>query len=115
MPLWRQVVSERNGYFSPQEWYDRLDLGRTLKGAISAREADGIIRKLSFKSFAAEYKCVIVWLPETMNEEAANKILKILEEPWGKDALRAGERASRLVAAHDSVTNAGGGRTPADR
>lgn len=76
MPLWRQVVSERNGYFSPQEWYDRLDLGRTLKGAISAREADGIIRKLSFKSFAAEYKCVIVWLPETMNEEAANKILK---------------------------------------
>ena len=33
----------------------------------------------------------------------------------GKDALRAGERASRLVAAHDSVTNAGGGRTPADR
>ena len=28
MPLWRQVVSERNGYFSPQEWYDRLDLGR---------------------------------------------------------------------------------------
>ena len=68
----------------PQEWYDRLDLGRTLKGAISAREADGIIRKLSFKSFAAEYKCVIVWLPETMNEEAANKILKILEEPWEK-------------------------------
>ena len=52
--------------------------------AISAREADGIIRKLSFKSFAAEYKCVIVWLPETMNEEAANKILKILEEPWEK-------------------------------
>lgn len=84
MPLWRQVVSERNGYFSPQEWYDRLDLGRTLKGAISAREADGIIRKLSFKSFAAKYKCVIVWLPETMNEEAANKILKILEEPWEK-------------------------------
>ncbi len=47
-------------------------------------ETDGIIRKLSFKSFAAEYKCVIVWLPETMNEEAANKILKILEEPWEK-------------------------------
>ena len=25
---------------------------------------------------------MLVWLPETMNEEAANKILKILEEPW---------------------------------
>lgn len=98
MPLWRQVVSERNGYFSPQEWYDRLDLGRTLKGAISAREADGIIRKLSFKSFAAEYKCVIVWLPETMNEEAANKILKILEEPWEKTLfLLISEQPERLL------------------
>ena len=27
---------------------------------------------------------MIIWLPETMNEEAANKILKILEEPWDK-------------------------------
>ena len=27
---------------------------------------------------------MLVWLPETMNEEAANKILKILEEPWEK-------------------------------
>ena len=98
MPLWRQVVSERNGYFSPQEWYDRLDLGRTLKGAISAREADGIIRKLAFKSFAAEYKCVIVWLPETMNEEAANKILKILEEPWEKTLfLLISEQPERLL------------------
>lgn len=25
---------------------------------------------------------MLVWLPETMNEEAANKLLKILEEPW---------------------------------
>ena len=49
---------------------------------IAAREADEIIRKLSFKSFEADYKTMLVWLPETMNEEAANKILKILEEPW---------------------------------
>jgi DNA polymerase-3 subunit delta' len=25
---------------------------------------------------------MIIWLPEAMNQEAANKILKILEEPW---------------------------------
>lgn len=82
LPQFRALFAERNGCFSPQEWYDRLDLGKTLKGMISAREADGIIRKLSFKSFEADYKTVLVWLPETMNEEAANKILKILEEPW---------------------------------
>lgn len=82
LPLFRGLFAEQGGYFSPQQWYDRLDLGKTLKGMIAAREADEIIRKLSFKSFGAGYKTMLVWLPETMNEEAANKILKILEEPW---------------------------------
>ena len=51
MPLWRETAARTGGYFSPREWADRLDLGRTLRGMISAREADEIIRKLSFKSF----------------------------------------------------------------
>ena len=67
LPLFRTVFARSNGYFSPQEWYDALDLGKTLRGAISAREADEIIRKLSFKSFEAEYKVMLVWLPETMS------------------------------------------------
>ena len=84
MPLWREMVAESGGYFTRQEWYDRLDLGKTLRGMISAREADEIIRRLQYKSFESEYKITIIWQPETMNEEAANKILKILEEPWDK-------------------------------
>lgn len=84
LPLFRELFAERGGCFSPQEWYDRLDLGKTLKGTIAAREAEEIIRKLSFKSFESEYKIMLIWLPETMNEEAANKLLKILEEPWEK-------------------------------
>ena len=82
LPQFRELFAARGGYVSPQDWYDKLDLGKTLKGLITAREADGIIRKLSFKSFEADYKTMLVWLPEAMNEEAANKILKILEEPW---------------------------------
>ena len=98
LPLFRTVFARSNGYFSPQEWYDALDLGKTLRGAISAREADEIIRKLSFKSFEAEYKVMLVWLPETMNEEAANKILKILEEPWEKTVfLLVSERPDLLL------------------
>jgi len=96
--LWRGLFTRTGGYFSPQEWYDALDLGKTLKGMISAKEADEIIRKLSFKSYEAEYKAVLVWLPETMNEEAANKILKILEEPWEKTLfLLVSERPDRLL------------------
>lgn len=98
LPLFRTLYEERKGYFSPREWYERLDLGKTLKGMISAREADEMIRKLSFKSFEADYKAMLIWLPETMNEEAANKILKILEEPWEKTLfLLVSEQPMRLL------------------
>lgn len=98
LPQFRTLFAERRGYFSPQEWYDRLDLGKTLKGMIAAREADEIIRKLSFKSFEADYKTTLVWLPETMNEEAANKILKILEEPWERTLfILVSEHPDRLL------------------
>ena len=78
----RALWERTGGYFSAQQWYDSLDLGKTLKGAIAVREAEEMIRKLSFKSFSSRYKTMLVWLPETMNERAANMILKILEEPW---------------------------------
>ena len=98
LPQFRALFAERGGYVSPQEWYERLDLGKTLRGMIAAREADEIIRKLSFKSFEADYKTMLVWLPETMNEEAANKILKILEEPWERTLfILVSEQPERLL------------------
>ena len=98
MDLWREVVSQTGGYFTRQQWNDKLDLGKTLKGMITAREADEIIRRLSFKSFESEYKIMVIWQPESMNDEAANKILKILEEPWQKTIfLLITERADLLL------------------
>jgi len=48
---------------------------------IPVAEAAEIIRKLSLKSFESDFKIMIVWLPEKMNPETANKLLKIIEEP----------------------------------
>lgn len=81
---WRDIWQRNGGIFSADEWYADLDLGKTMKGLISAKESEEIIRKLQFKSYSSEYKAMIIWLPEAMNQEAANKILKILEEPWDK-------------------------------
>lgn len=101
----RALFASKGGYFSTQDWYDSLNLGKTLKGAISAKEADVIIRKLSYKSFEAEYKSMLIWLPETMNDEAANKILKILEEPWDKTLfILVSERPDRLLSTITSRT-----------
>ncbi len=81
LPEWRRMFTETGGYFDEQMWYDTLGL-ENLQGLISKKEADEVIRKLSFKSFEGGYKAVVVWLPERMNTEAANTLLKILEEPW---------------------------------
>lgn len=94
----RKKFIESSGYFSPQEWYDCLDLGKTLKGIISVADAEEIIRKLSFKSFSSRYKTMLIWLPEAMNERAANMILKILEEPWEDTIfILVSERADLLL------------------
>ncbi len=81
LPQWRETVAENGGYFDEQMWYDALGMDNQ-QGLIAKREADEVIRKLSFKAFEAQYKAVIIWLPEKMGDEAANSLLKILEEPW---------------------------------
>ena len=41
---------------------------------------------------------MLIWLPEVINDEAANKILKILEEPWEKALfLLVSEQPARLL------------------
>ncbi len=98
LPPWRSVVSRCGGYLSPQEWYRALDLGKTLKGVITVKEAEKIVEKLSLKSYGEGYKTMIIWLPEMMNDQAANKILKILEEPWERTLfILISERPDRLL------------------
>jgi DNA polymerase-3 subunit delta' len=81
LPQWRKMIASTGGYFDEPMWYDALGLDN-LQGLISVKEAGDVIRKLSFKSFEGGYKAVVVWLSERMNTEAANTLLKILEEPW---------------------------------
>ncbi|MCD7909892.1 MAG: hypothetical protein LUH04_19865, partial [Clostridium sp.] len=82
---WREhfLNAVPKGYFSEKSWYQALDIDNK-QGLISRAEASEIMRKLGFKSFVSPYKVMILWLPERMNEPAANALLKILEEPWEK-------------------------------
>ncbi len=96
LPEWRRLVAETGGYFDEQMWYDSLGL-ENLQGLISKKEADEVVRKLGFKSFEGGYKVVVIWLPERMNNEAANTLLKILEEPWDKTLFVLVSAAPRLL------------------
>jgi DNA polymerase III subunit delta' len=44
-------------------------------------DSDSILSKLSLKSYEGGYKTLVMWLPEHMNDDAANKLLKLIEEP----------------------------------
>ena len=63
-----------------EEWYGAMKIENKQAG-IFKRESQEILRKLSFKSYQADYKVLIFWLPEKMNIITANKLLKIIEEP----------------------------------
>ncbi|MDP4210583.1 MAG: DNA polymerase III subunit delta [Bacteroidota bacterium] len=76
---WRTLLL-KSPYFSLFQWYGEIDL-ENKQGNISKNESQEIIRKLNLKTFEAEYKAMIIWLPERMNIIAANKLLKMLEEP----------------------------------
>ncbi|MFP4447280.1 MAG: DNA polymerase III subunit delta' [Bacteroidales bacterium] len=76
---WRETILE-NPYINPNHWYQKLEL-ENKQGIIPANESNNIIRKLNYKSYESPYKTMIIWLPERMHNSAANKLLKIIEEP----------------------------------
>lgn len=76
---WREILTE-NCYLTEQEWYEHIGI-ENKSGIIGVNEAALISRKLSLRSFEGGKKFLIIWLPERMNQEAANKLLKLLEEP----------------------------------
>ncbi|MDR1342232.1 MAG: DNA polymerase III subunit delta [Prevotellaceae bacterium] len=76
---WRQALLQ-NPYITEQVWYEAINLDNK-QGNISTHEADAIMRKLSLKAFEGKFKILLMWLPERMNATAANKLLKLIEEP----------------------------------
>jgi len=76
---WREFVLE-SPYFNLSSWLTYIS-AENSQGVIYTREADEILQKLSLKAYESEYKIMIIWLPEKMHEAAANKLLKLLEEP----------------------------------
>lgn len=76
---WNSMVME-SPYFSINQWMGFIS-DENKQGVIYQSESEQILRKLSRKSFESEYKVLIMWMPERMNEICANKLLKLIEEP----------------------------------
>ena len=76
---WHELIMQ-GPYFTMDEWMQAMG-GENQQAIITAGESDDLVKKLSLKSSQGGYKVSVIWLPERMNIECANKLLKLIEEP----------------------------------
>ena len=79
LQYWRDLV-DRNPYFLENELNDALGI-EGKSSVIAIAEAKFIIEKLSFHSLEGGWRAIVVYLPEKMNKDTANRLLKSIEEP----------------------------------
>lgn len=79
---WRNAFLN-NPYITLYNWFEQLN-AENKQAIIGVEESGDILRKLSLTTYEAEYKIMVIWQAEKMNQAAANKLLKILEEPPDK-------------------------------
>ena len=100
-PEWRDYLSigapRPRVYMDIDAWTDSF--GKKGASLITyASESADLIRKLSITSHASSYKTVVWWLPERMNTECSNKLLKMIEEPYeGTCMILASDNPSLLL------------------
>lgn len=64
-----------------EKWTSMLDK-KNAQPQIYVSESEQLERRLSVTTAVSDHKVVIIWLPEKMNEQTANKLLKLIEEPF---------------------------------
>lgn len=79
MGLWRELLLT-NPYFMESELNDALGI-EGKSSLIALAEATAIRETLMTASVEGGYRAFVVYLPEKMNAETANRLLKSVEEP----------------------------------
>jgi DNA polymerase-3 subunit delta' len=82
---WQELAKE-NPYIDLQTWYSKIGIEKK-KGIMSVHEAERISEELALKPHSGVAKVMIVWCADKLNTQAANKLLKIIEEPPSKTFL----------------------------
>ncbi len=76
---WRQLLDQQP-YGNLFDWYKLLGVDNK-QGQIGVDEALQIVKSLALKSYEGGYKVMLIWMAEKLNIAAANKLLKLIEEP----------------------------------
>ena len=82
---WREMLLD-NPYFELKDWQQKIEVIKK-QCIINVAESQNVISKLNLKSFESEYKFLLIWKAEKLNIDAANKLLKLIEEPTDKTLI----------------------------
>ena len=77
---WHEMLDEYS-FMPPEKWNDLIKAGNS-QPAIFVDDSEDILSRASLSAFQEDFKIFIIWLPEKLRPEAANKLLKIIEEPF---------------------------------
>ena len=76
---WRELYL-KNPYFLESDMNEALGFEKK-RGQILVAEGNAILRKLSLSAVSGRYRAMVIYLPELINQQTANKLLKAIEEP----------------------------------
>ena len=79
---WRAFIKEQP-YGSLFNWLQHIGV-ENKQGNIGVDEAETVVKRLQLKSYEGGFKVMLIWMAEKMNIAAANKVLKLIEEPPNK-------------------------------
>lgn len=75
-----RALLQENPYFYESELYSAIGI-EGKQSNISVNEARSILDRLSLSAVEGGYRSVVLYLPEKLNIQAANALLKMVEEP----------------------------------
>lgn len=75
-----RALLQENPYFYESELYSAIGI-EGKQSNISVNEARSILDRLSLSAVEGGYRSVVLYLPEKLNMQAANALLKMVEEP----------------------------------
>lgn len=75
-----RALLQDNPYFYESELYSAIGI-EGKQSSISVNEARSILDRLSLSAVEGGYRSVVLYLPEKLNMQAANALLKMVEEP----------------------------------
>jgi DNA polymerase-3 subunit delta' len=89
LPEWREFIKKQvsgQTYFNIDSWLTWMG-AESKQALIYAAESEKIIHKMNFRIYEAKFRILLIWMPERMHPTCANKLLKLIEEPYPNTAI----------------------------